>query len=629
MSHPALRLRRAASRRAAGSVFSASYDPALHQQLRDPRIASQYWSVVDQATDEIMAYRPDTVAPSLHHAILNHFAAPPRTPTGHAKILVVLASRQTGKTTCAVLAAANHIKHNPGTFGTIMADTRDRAETVMRTVVMSEANEPDSLRVPTIPSPELKNRTYYHGGKLQSGTVGSANAGIGKGQAVMVWTEVPFCEGAEDNWNKTAPAFINRQNALAAMESTPSEMSEPSAEWYQEICAMASRNLAPSPDTGSALAGRWTFCFAPMYSSLLNERPWYPEWVLSNEEVSLLNAYGPGGTYHQGAWSGAPEDSPLDPRYLTLQNLAFLRELADVDGKVRRHPELARVFYPLDPVSCWLTTASGSIPAHAIAALEARSGIMVPTSGPPGVRVFKAPEAGVNYLICVDPAGYGGGDQAAWHILALVTGAVEQVATFSSNSHDPHQVADLIVEYAAKYNHAYVVVENTGVGAATLVLLETAQRAGRLRYLHQEKIGLSVRPGVSASGQRPAEAHAALVDLMLDSLIIRDLDLLQQLKTYKQDKSVQPSATQQILRPGEPGFRRRAKHHWDKVSALGWGAYVISRGQVRLFSRPTSRAHTSREEFARRTAEIAKAVKSREREWQKQVTGGRRGSHGR
>ena len=58
-----------------------------------------------------------------------------------------------------------------------------------------------------------------------------------------------------------------------------------------------------------------------------------------------------------------------------------------------------------------------------------------------------------------------------------------------------------------------------------------------------------------------------MVDALMDKLIIRDEDLVEQLGTYKNDKRVEDGVVAEQLR-GAIGRRRRARHHWDKVSAL-------------------------------------------------------------
>ena len=58
-----------------------------------------------------------------------------------------------------------------------------------------------------------------------------------------------------------------------------------------------------------------------------------------------------------------------------------------------------------------------------------------------------------------------------------------------------------------------------------------------------------------------------LQDALLDTLVIPDPDLLDQLSTYGHDKRVEEGVQSEMLR-GKVGKNRRASHHWDKVSAL-------------------------------------------------------------
>ena len=131
------------------------------------------------------------------------------------------------------------------------------------------------------------------------------------------------------------PSMINRDHSHVLLESTPSPMSEPSAEWWRDHCRDAKLGL-----------GRWVYAFFPYWDGVLNQRPWPQDWSLENNEIQMLEQFGPQG--------------------LTKENLAFRRLILDTDKQMRRYPELFDVFYPKDDISCWFASSRGVIPRHVL-----------------------------------------------------------------------------------------------------------------------------------------------------------------------------------------------------------------------------------------------------------------------
>lgn len=565
----------------------AHYPEELHEQLRSPSVGSSFWTVKNQEDEAAIPYDPDKIAPALQRTILAFASDPPRTDSGHRKWLCVLASRQTGKSTTTALAVANKVAHTPGMYGAIMADVKERAEDLFMAINFNQKEMDEEFKVPTIPNRESRQITYYHGGKIRTLTEGTENVGIGRAVGALQWSEVPFCKTPGTTWNGLYPALANRKEGLVMLESTPAQMTQPGAEFYRDTCAEARKGVSIAGHEGDAkYQSRWLFHFSAFFESRLNERPWGKDWKLDKIEQEMLNTYGPGGPGVGGKWGGQPISNPGDVRYLTLENLSFRRETLRMDRQVRRNPNLFKVFYPVNPVDCWLRQGGAAIPAHVLAKVEDRSPTFVPWTAGHAYMEFRKPVSGAVYVLCADPAGWMGGDQASFHVLEVWADRVYQAATFSSNLHDPHSVSEEIIRAAHRYNNAYTIVENTGVGGATIALLEAAHKALRLKNLHYERIGNLDKPGVPAQG-RLDKALAALLDTMIEKLVIHDMETWDQLNTYRRDKKVQDGETKGILRPGQVTPLKRAKHHWDRISALMWGCYAIMEGCIPLRFRVT------------------------------------------
>ena len=565
-------------------------DDELLLQLRDPRVTvPEFCSVVDQKTEDIIQYDADRVCPRLQHSILGFMGDTPRDDDGMTQWLIVNASRQTTKSTTTALAMANLAEYTPGAFAAIIADKKERAEDLFRAIDISYEYKPEEVKYPTIPNRESRQLTFTHKGKIRTLAANQENVGIGRGASYLHMSEVPFWNDPADVWFKMGPAFRNRQNAVIVMESTPAPMSEPGAEWYRDMCAEARKGH-----------GRLKFLFVPFYESKLNERIWKDGWRLDSTEMKLMEKYGPPTGMEPVSMSGA--------EYLTLENLAFRRRVMEEDKLIRRYPELFFVFYPVNSITCWQQPGGGAIPVHVLEKhLEAN---LVPWAPKDNMYMeYKKPNPDAVYVIGVDPAGFGSGDQASFQVLEVWEDEWVQVATFSSNQPNPPEVARYVLEAAKRYNNAEVVVENNGVGAGILSVLELAsdyngvvlvdksglERKYHLKNLYYHKRGSTrASPGISASKRTNSEAMAAMIDALMDRLTLNDAETVEQLRSYRRDKELEDSEKFKLLQPNKLGRGRRAKHHWDRISALLWACLVARDLPVRY--KPKTQEEKNKEE---------------------------------
>ena len=539
-------------------------------ELRDAEATlSAFGTIVDQETGEIIRYDPDKIAPSLQRGILNHVSDTPRDSNGFKKWLAVLASRQVGKSVCSSLAGYIHTAYHPGSYAAIIADTKDRADDLFRAILNCHDYMPDEVKMPTIPNRESRQLTFSHNAKIRTLSAEQNMVGIGRAVDFLQWSECPFASDAPGLWNGIYPAIINRKEAGVLLESTPAPMSQPGAEWYRDMCAEARKGL-----------GRFDFLFAPFFSSLLNERRWKPEWTITTSEQRMLDKHGPKGNQ--------PLSAPGDWRYLTLENLAFRREVLQGDPEIRRNPDLFNVFFPSDPITCWVQPGSAAIPMHALE--RHLKSVVIPWKKGEIYQEYADPSPGALYVIGVDPAKGTGGDQASFQVLEVWGDEWSQVATFSSNTTDSSTLARIIIEKAERWNDAHVIVENNGVGVGTLAFLELAtavsgtvmkdehgvEKRYHLKNLYYHKYASKAgqTSGVPAGARTNAEALSGLIDALIDVLVIRDAETLDQLQTYRRDKEVEESDKWAIMNPGKVAKGRRRKHHWDRVSALAWAVYL-------------------------------------------------------
>jgi len=197
-----------------------------------------------------------------------------------------------------------------------------------------------------------------------------------------------------------------------------------------------------------------------------------------------------------------PEERKLIREHnLNLEQIGYRRQLrANFRGLTAQE-------YAEDEESCFL--ASGE-PVFELAAVEARHRDV---SGPVERRhngeleIWLPAMPGKSYLIAVDPAGGGSqGDFSAAQVLEMESGL--QCAEFAGHV-GGLELARLISELAAEYNHAWLVVERNNHGSGVLAYLEAP--CGYKRVYCQS----GQRGWLTTSMSRPAalgRLGAALVD---------------------------------------------------------------------------------------------------------------------
>lgn len=555
----------------------AGIDPEKLELLRDPRIAlPMFGAVVDQASGVVRAYDPTAICPELQLSVLDFIGDTPKTADGMNMWWFELGPRQSGKSVTTALAADNHAGRVPGQTVVTIADIKERADDLFRKTTISYDRMVDmwpQYAPVSSAHQETRKRTYpdinsiYYTMSTQQG-----NVGIGRSPDFVHLSEAPFHKDLGDFLFKFLPAIRNRAEAIMVSETTPAPMTEPSAE--------AARELAELAMTGES---RWRFHFTPYYASLLNERAWPQGERLTDYETNLLLRYGPKGNQRVSGRGLLT--------HLTLENLAFRRETIKEDPVIRRYPELFDVFYPLDPLTCWSRLGGGVIPSHALERHQAR--LLVPWNPGETLAVYRDPRPGATYVVGVDPAGYGD-DHASFQILEVWGDTLIQCVEYSSPNVTPTEFADLVAEYATKYNGALIGVERNGVGIAVIERLKTLRAEGKRLNLYYKNMGADQPAGIWSSKASNDEALAVLIDELLDRLVLYSQNLVGQLGSYRNDKSVEDSEKFKLLNPGKLGQGRRGKHHWDRVSALGF-ACIMAR-EVPARSRP-AHVDIDRKEF--------------------------------
>ena len=513
------------------------------QTLQNPSESlPRFAHIIDQKTSERLPYSPGAITRNLQSTIVSYASNPPVTAHGQVKWLALLGYRQGGKSTAGELAFYPKAAYRYGHDHVCIADTRPRADYLHQRVHITHRNWPEEIRSPTVSTREARQLTFdpdlMIGGKMRVLSAHTEAVGIGQSPDSLHGSEPPFWKNGSYAWSLIQPSMINRDRALVLLEGTAAPADAPSVEWWKDVCHDAKLGR-----------GRWVYAFFPYWDGKLNSRPWPKDWTLENDEVRLLERYGPLG--------------------MTKDNLAFRRFVLDTDKEMRRYPELFDVFYPKDDTSCWIASAKGVIPKHVLE--RHLNGSLTEWVGP--YMEYEPPEAGAIYAIGVDPAGYAARDHASFQIFKVYDGEWTQVACYAGHT-EPVGFTREIIRAHERYNSAKIGVEINGVGAAVVALLE---EAGLSRHLYYEK---PYKPGITTTAKSLDQMLGWLIDALRDELTLNDEDTVSQALSYGHDKRTERSANSELLRGTGGGRGRRERHHWDKISALMM-AIVVARNLPR------------------------------------------------
>jgi hypothetical protein len=513
----------------------------LLASLADPRDSLlAYGHVVDQKKQTAVRYDPHRITHKLQATVLSYFADPPMTQYGQTRWLTLLGYRQGGKSLTAELCAYAKTAFTPGWDHVCIADTKDRAKYLHSRVHYCHARWPEQIRAPTIPNRESRQLTFEAsvGGKMRvlSGDAGAV--GIGQSPDSFHGSELPYWLDASTQFSLVYPSMINRDRSLLLLEATPSPMDAPSAIWWHDECRNARLG-----------GGRKLYAFFPFWDGKLNVRPWPEGSPLDNDEIRLLEKYGPRG--------------------LTKENLAFRRLMMEVDSEIMKNPDLFRVYYPFDDITCWLASSTAVI--HPSLLKRHQESMLVDWAGP--YLEYEEPEPEAIYVMGVDPAGYAARDHAAFQVLKLYDGEWTQVACYAGHT-DPLTFSKKVHVVARRYNNAMVAVESNGVGVAVLALLQELE----CKNIFYEK---AYKPGITATSKSVDQMLSWLQEALKDELTLHDADTVSQLTSYKHDKRVEQNASSEILHGKGAGRKRRERHHWDKISALQMAIFAARRSPSR------------------------------------------------
>jgi hypothetical protein len=249
------------------------------------------------------------------------------------------------------------------------------------------------------------------------------------------------------------------------------------------------------------------------------------------------------------------ERALVERNRLDLEQIGFRRQIrASFRG-------LARQEYAEDAESCFLASGNSVFELEAIEARLGTAPDAAERRRNGELEIWLPPLKGKQYLVAVDPAGGGSeGDYSAAQVLELETGL--QCAEFAGHV-GGLELARLVTELAAEYNHAWLVVERNNHGSGVLALAETVCGYRRI-YRQAGQAGW-----LTTSMSRPAALGR------LDAGLVEQPERFQSRKLLGECRS--------FVRMPDGRTGARAGTHDDRVMAMaiGLGARTELLGRAR------------------------------------------------
>ena len=175
--------------------------------------------------------------------------------------------------------------------------------------------------------------------------------------------------------------------------------------------------------------------------------------------IITSTANGIGNTYHK-IWEGANQN--------TNEYKAFRVDWWDVPGRDEKWKEetinnTSQLQFDQEFGNTFFGTGDTLISSEKLLNLRALQPSEILEGG--SLLVYRRPEVGHNYIMCVDVSKGRGQDYSTFNLIDISERPFRQVAVYRNNTISPLLFPDIIYKYANLYNTAYVIIESNDQGA--------------------------------------------------------------------------------------------------------------------------------------------------------------------
>jgi len=350
------------------------------------------------------------------------------------RLNIILKARQMGLTTWAGARFFLRTVTRPGTLTLEVAHTQEAAEEIFRIVHRFLDCLPPQLR---------------------DGPLRTSRNNVRQ----IVFPEIDAQYRVESAADRNAGRGLTVQNLhCSELARWPGDPAETLAGLRAALAPQAELIIESTPDgVGGCFHDEWQKA-----AETGMVRHFFPWWMEPRYRAAAVDAR-----------SLSAEECDLTLRHgLDLEQIGFRRQ---VRANFR---SLARQEYAEDDENCFRTSGESVFELEAIEARLRNLPAAREWRRNGDLEIWLPALAGKKYLVAVDPAGGGSeGDSSAVEVLELESGL--QCAEFAGHV-GGLELARLVTELAAEYNHAWLVVERNNHGAGVLALAETACRYDRI-----------------------------------------------------------------------------------------------------------------------------------------------------
>lgn len=170
-----------------------------------------------------------------------------------------------------------------------------------------------------------------------------------------------------------------------------------------------------------------------------------------------------------------------------------------------------------------------------------------PMSSSSDVKIFEMPQEGHTYCMMVDVAEGTGNDFSTFAIIDVTKTPYKHVASYRNNNITPFVYPTLLLQYAMKYNEAFILVEINTIGLQVADILHyelsydnliKIEAKGKQGQQHTPGFKKKVAFGLKHNKQTKAIGCANLKTLIeTDKLVTRDIDTISEFTTFSLDKT--------------------------------------------------------------------------------------------
>lgn len=372
---------------------------------------------------------------------------------------IILKSRRLGFTTYSGLRGLDTVLFNPNTKSLFISYDDDSAQEVFRDLILYawEQLDPSIKDLYKVDQSNAKTLRF----DFQDGTYSSIQvktSGRGSGYQYIHISELAriaakFPNKAQEIFSGTIPAVA--PNGHIVIEST----AEGPSGLFHDTFMEAYRHIAIDPDYQPTEKEWKPFFYNWQWDSQIKHHTLEIPATHTDRKRFL--------EYQKQHNEKAKKNKQLLP--ITDQELAFWF-YKYVQSGYKWHTLLEN--YPTTPEEAFSTTQKKYFKHNQIE--NAKSTVRQPLSFDfeSDWVIYEPPNPRSTYILGADPSEGVGKDHSAIVILDISTPKPRVVATFTSNSDNPYELADIIVNKALFYNSAFVSVERNNTGHGTLGILK-------------------------------------------------------------------------------------------------------------------------------------------------------------